>query len=251
MVVWQYMLYVYKYEGETPLEALEKARILEGIAPEVPMTYAGRLDPMAEGLLMVLVGDECKHKEDYLGLDKVYEFEILVGFATDTADILGLVTASISDIPSDVEVLLANTIPSFVGKQVQSYPAFSSKTSGGVQLFALAKENVLPEVLPSHGIEIYSLEIFGSRSVSKEQLQKDAVNRIGKVSGDFRQDEIISKWSEVFSVSPLKEFTIIQCRAHVSSGTYIRQFVTDISVKIGIPLVTYSIKRTKIGDRSL
>lgn len=70
---------IYKHIGETPLEALERFRREQGIAADVPMTYAGRLDPMAEGLLLILLGEECKNKEKYLGLDKEYEVEVLFG----------------------------------------------------------------------------------------------------------------------------------------------------------------------------
>ena len=82
---------VYKNLGETPLECLERVRSEQGIADDIPMTYAGRLDPMAEGLLIILIGEECKNKEKYLGLDKTYEFKILVGFSTDTYDLLGMI----------------------------------------------------------------------------------------------------------------------------------------------------------------
>jgi len=76
------------------------------------MTYAGRLDPLAEGLLLVLTGEECKNKEKYLGLDKEYEVDVLFGFATDTYDILGKVLSaknySKSEIPNE------NLLKSFV-----------------------------------------------------------------------------------------------------------------------------------------
>ena len=49
------VILVYKNIGETPLEAIERAREEENISTDVPITYAGRLDPMAEGLLLVLV----------------------------------------------------------------------------------------------------------------------------------------------------------------------------------------------------
>ena len=55
------MILVNKQIGETPLEALEKVRREHGFDANLPMTYAGRLDPMAEGLLIVLVGEECKN----------------------------------------------------------------------------------------------------------------------------------------------------------------------------------------------
>ena len=52
-----------KKEGETPLEALEKFRLTNKKYKDVKMTYAGRLDPMATGLLLVLAGEETKNKE--------------------------------------------------------------------------------------------------------------------------------------------------------------------------------------------
>ncbi len=86
----QKVLELYKKEGETPLETIEGFKKENPEYSEQKMTYAGRLDPMAEGVLIVLVGEECKNKDKYLGLDKEYEFEILWGFETDTYDILGI-----------------------------------------------------------------------------------------------------------------------------------------------------------------
>lgn len=84
------MLNLYKKVGETPLECLGRWVKQNPKYENMKMTYAGRLDPMAEGELLVLVGEECYEKEKYLGLDKEYEFDILFGFGTDTYDILGL-----------------------------------------------------------------------------------------------------------------------------------------------------------------
>src|SRR5690606_23219787 len=90
------ILQLYKREGETPLECIQRFRAENPSYAEVSMTYLGRLDPMAEGLLLVLAGDTRK-KKAYLELDKRYEFEVLWGFETDTYDMLGLVTASARD----------------------------------------------------------------------------------------------------------------------------------------------------------
>ena len=78
------ILNLYKEVGETPLERLERFKKDNSEYANEKMTYAGRLDPMAEGVLIVLVGEECLNKEKYLGLDKEYEFEVLFGFRTDT-----------------------------------------------------------------------------------------------------------------------------------------------------------------------
>src|SRR5260221_10407124 len=81
--------------GETPSEAILRFKIENPDYDTVAMTYAGRLDPMAEGLLLVLCGEEIDKKEKYLNLSKTYEFEVLWGFSSDTLDILGLVSDEI------------------------------------------------------------------------------------------------------------------------------------------------------------
>ena len=81
---------VFKPVGISPLDAI---KILKEKYPELKdekMTYAGRLDPLAEGALLILAGNAVHKKEKYLKLDKEYEGEILFGFNTDTYDILGL-----------------------------------------------------------------------------------------------------------------------------------------------------------------
>jgi tRNA U55 pseudouridine synthase TruB len=85
-----------KKRGETPLQVLEawkKDYIKEH--PDfvnVPMSYAGRLDPMAEGKLLVLIGDECKKQDTYTKLDKEYVVELVLDVKTDTGDVLGFPT---------------------------------------------------------------------------------------------------------------------------------------------------------------
>lgn len=252
----------YKNLGETPLEALERVRKERNIDKDVPMTYAGRLDPMAEGVLLILTGDECKNKEKYLGLDKVYEFQVLVGFATDTHDLLGLTTTSeiVFERSSDLLTLqlgqtVSKTISDFVsvmeeftGTFIQKYPSFSSKTVNGKQLFQLSKDDEFPDKMPEHEVTIYELKNTDEEKITKEDLEKEIERRINLVKGDFRQEEILKKWNEEFEKTDKKEFQIINFTCKCSSGTYIRQLVADMSEKIGVPLVTYSIKRTKVGE---
>ena len=78
-----------KSVGQTPLACLEEWRRAAGVAVSVPLTYAGRLDPMASGKLLILIGEECKQKDSYLNLDKVYNFSALLGIESDTHDVLG------------------------------------------------------------------------------------------------------------------------------------------------------------------
>ena len=84
------ILNLYKERGETPLECIERFRRANPEYKNVPMSYAGRLDPMAEGVLIILAGEANKKKSDFLSLDKEYTFDVLFGFSTDTYDVLGV-----------------------------------------------------------------------------------------------------------------------------------------------------------------
>lgn len=258
------VIIAYKNIGETPLECLERYRKERNIDKDIPMTYAGRLDPMAEGLMILLVGEECKNKDKYLGLNKTYEFKILVGFSTDTYDLLGLVTQSEDKISSslmgspDTEILssdlaqeLQKILDQFIGTFTQKYPSFSSKTILGKQLWELSKDDELPENLPEHDVDIYKLSFNSSKIIQIEDLKKEIVSRISLVNGDFRQEKIVEKWNQVFKDINQDCFEILSFGCECSSGTYIRQLVADISKKVGLPMVTYSINRTKIGSHKL
>ena len=83
------------------------------------ISFAGRLDPMAYGLMILLVGDECKKQDLYCGKDKIYEFNIIYGFETDSLDILGI-SKKIDKKVIDYKKL--------TGKKLQQYPVYSSKT---------------------------------------------------------------------------------------------------------------------------
>lgn len=249
---------LYKNLGETPLECVERLRAREGEAfAGVPLTYAGRLDPMAEGLLLVLAGEECKQKEKYLGLNKEYECEILWGIETDTYDILGIVKSAKSKVRkrgSDSEDFSLSTfnliLTSFLGKRVQEYPAYSSKTVGGKQLHELARQNELPEDMPAKEVEVYKLESFESYKVAGSELLELILKRIDLVRGDFRQEEIKQSWKNALEGTS-SDFLITKIKVSCSSGTYIRSLAHEAGQKLGCGALALSIKRTKIGGFSL
>ena len=239
------MILTYKNTGETPLQALERVRMENGIALETPMTYAGRLDPLVEGLLVILVGEECKTKDDYTNLDKVYEFEILSGFSTDTYDLLGLVTAHAFGAQIDIE-LVKKYLEENKKVVTQKYPPYSSKTVDGKQLHQHAREGSHPEVM--HEVELKAWEFLGERTLTGTEVLKSIKGRISLVSGDFRQEEILKTWRDVFVAAPDQTFQITKWKVTVSSGFYIRQLVEDIGTHCGVPTVTFHIKRTQIGN---
>lgn len=239
------MKIIYKEVGETPLEALERLRASNIELINQKLSYAGRLDPMAEGLLMITIGDENKNKEEYLNLDKIYEAEILFGVSTDTFDLLGKVVANKSITAID-EKNLSKVMNSFLGEHEWDYAPFSSKTVDGIPLFELARKKLI-KILPKRKSTLYSLVNRGMRFVTIEEVKRNTFNKISKVKGDFRQNEILALWDEYFELAREKLY-VLSLTLAVSSGFYVRTFVNEVGKKTGTGAVLYSLKRTKIGE---
>src|SRR5258708_1099484 len=84
------MIYnLYKHRGETPLECIQNFRTKHPEGKDEKWTYLGRLDPMADGVLLAATGNDAKRRDDFLNLDKEYDFTAIFGFATDSYDVLG------------------------------------------------------------------------------------------------------------------------------------------------------------------
>ena len=232
---------MHKEIGETPLEAIEKFKKSNPEYIDIPMTYAGRLDPMAEGVLIVLVGEECKNKDKYLGLDKEYEIEVLCGVKTDTQDILGLIRGINIEKHSDV------TLEKYVKKFTQTYPMYSSKTVRGKQLYEYARAGEEPDDIPTKEVEIYSIENIGKRELNGEEIARTALEKISSVNGDFRQEDIAQDWQDFGQEFSTIDFNIMKLRVKCSSGTYMRTLAETIGKNVGVGAIAYSIKRVKVG----
>lgn len=244
---------VWKSVGETPLEALERFRVEKMISDlaqkeywqNTPMTYAGRLDPMAEGVLLILIGEECKYKEKYLGLDKEYEVEIIFGISTDSYDALGLITTKDSLVEKKIDPTKLD-LEKYVGKLIQEYPPYSSKTVGGKQLHELSRTNNLPEEIPNKEVEIYSIKKINESLIKSDELLKIISDRIDLVKGDFRQIEIKDNWKKLLDKNTAL-FPILKIKVKCSSGTYMRSLAHRIGQDLGSGAFALSIKRTRIN----
>lgn len=239
---------LYKNLGETPLECLLRFKKTDPALASLQMTYAGRLDPMAEGLLLVLSGNKVYEKDSYLGLPKTYEFEILWEFETDTQDILGLASGDdLSLFPTADQ--MEKEIGSCVGKFNQKYPAYSSQPVNGKPLIQWSREGRISEVeIPSHEVEIFSAEYISRRFENGKNLLNTINSRIALVTGDFRQEKIKAEWKKLLEKNENRDYAIDLIRVEVSGGFYIRQFVSDLAKKIGTKATTYHILRKKVGD---
>jgi len=247
----------YKKLGETPLQAINRLRWQDLEFVNEKMTYLGRLDPMAEGVLLVLVGDT-SNKEEYLSLDKEYEFEVLWGFESDTYDVLGIVKArrdSESSSVSEPACGLSGEDSESLLVQIQNikkqtYPPYSSKKVLGKQLFEWARAGESVE-RPERDIKIYSIEHLENKEKIGAELLDEVLKKIDLVKGDFRQEEIVESWRRSLSPISNSKFLISKFRAHVSRGTYIRGLVQEMGRVLGCGALAYSIKRTKVGDYSV
>ena len=173
--------------------------------------HTGTLDPMATGVLPLLIGEGTKLSGYLTQHDKTYEAVIHLGKQTDTADSEGKVI-------QEKEVNLQNlkienvqkVLQSFLGKQTQKPPIYSAIKIHGKKLYEYARNNETVEV-PERTIEIFQIELI-------------------KIS---REDRTIA------------------FRVHCSKGTYIRTLCEDISQKLGTVGYMKSLNRIQVGDFSI
>jgi tRNA pseudouridine55 synthase len=101
--------------------------------------HAGTLDPMATGVLILLVGRATKVSQYLMGLDKEYEGVARLGQTTDSHDAEGAVVTT-RPVPDLDEGAVRAAMEGFLGDQYQTPPMFSAKKIGGVPLYKLARK---------------------------------------------------------------------------------------------------------------
>ncbi len=247
-----------KKVGETPLMCAETWRSHQ--SPEyqnVPLAYAGRLDPMASGKLLVLIGKECKRQADYHGLDKAYEFSVLFGMKSDTADVLGLLSPQPSAAPV-ASAALNRIARSLIGAIELPYPHFSSKTVRGKPLHTWTLEGRLDEIdIPTKQSTIYKLKHTGTQTCNTKQLHDQALAKIQSlppvtdprkvIGNDFRRTDVCASWQQLADTYPDQTWQIAHFTCIASSGTYMRTLAEVIAREAGTVGLAWSIHRTQLG----
>lgn len=246
-----------KAVGQTPLQAIERWKIENPSYKDSVACYAGRLDPMASGKLLVLLGDECKRQDRYHGLDKEYEIEVLLDIKTDTGDLLGMPVYTGIESKPDIQKVRTVLAAERGSKQVP-YPAYSSKTVNGKPLFMYALEGTLDSIeIPVHPETIYRSSILKRQEMPATELHariqsslhdiprsQDASKALG---ADFRQDAIRDAWQELFSALPERSFIVLSLRVTCGTGTYMRSLAERLGEALGTTALALSIRRTRIG----
>ncbi|PJZ85839.1 tRNA pseudouridine(55) synthase TruB [Leptospira harrisiae] len=204
-------LFVYKPPGITSSDLVLKTKRILG---QKSVGHTGTLDRFAEGLLILPCGDYTSFSQVFLGKDKSYYGEVVVGFKTDSGDPEGV-----------VEVDERNK---FLPRFVSEFPRERLLAELG-QLTALTFQKAP---------KISALKVGGKR-------QSDLV-REGSPVEEKERPISIYKVEDI----QLTEFGF-SFRIHVSSGTYIRKIVLDLSEKWGIPLSLGKLVRESIGEYDL
>lgn len=247
---------IQKSVGQTPLECIEAFRQHTGIPSSVPLAYAGRLDPMASGTLLVLIGDECKKLAQYTHLDKQYRIEVLFGIGTDTGDVLGIAETSPRTTVTAHDVTAC--VRTFVGTRTYEYPKFSSKTVQGKPLHQWTNEGRIDEIrIPTKEATVYAIACVGVRTMSSDEVLHYVQNKIEtippvtdeskKIGADFRRVPIRARWDEIAHQHPHAVYTVATIVCTVSSGMYMRTLAGLMGEQLGTTALALSIHRTKIG----
>ncbi len=180
--------------------------------------HTGTLDPLASGLLILLVGKATKRAKEFEGLDKTYEVEGVFGEERDSFDAEGKITAIT---PSErVKSLKRSEIDAallkFQGKQEQRVPVFSAVRVDGKRLYesAHAGKEIKTEDLPVRMIEIFKIEVL------------DFIAAVKATGG-------------------LPRFRL---RIHCSKGTYVRSIVHDLGLALDGHAYVNELRRVSVGS---
>lgn len=211
------ILNVYKEAGWTSFDVVAKMR---SILNTKKIGHTGTLDPLAEGVLVVLSYPDTKKQDSLMKSDKEYIAEIVFGCETPTYDLE--FTPTLSSTSPDINVLnekLKNILSKYVGNIEQTVPAYSAKKVGGRPLYKSARSGTLDLTsLPKKSVSIYELEVI-------DTFEQEIETGVGK-----------------------KLLPHIKLRVLCSSGTYIRSLASDIGKDLETGGVLKHLLRTRVGD---
>lgn len=200
--------------------------------------HGGTLDPLAEGVLPIALGEATKLAGRMLDSDKIYAFSVKFGEETDTLDTEGPVIATSDVRPrlAEVEAVLAR----FTGPIEQVPPAYSALKVDGQRAYDLARAGEAVELKP-RSVIIHSLTRIPFRGGVGGG---DAPQVLSLSDSPHPNPSPGSEAGPQAQREGLEEVTLV---AHVSKGTYIRSLARDIAYALGTcGHVTY-LRRIKAG----
>lgn len=200
-----YFLNINKPKGMTSFDVIFKLRKLLKIKK---IGHSGTLDPMAEGVMQVAVGNASRLLE-YLDSDKEYIARIKFGYNSTTLDSEGEITKTSN--PDFDKSELENTIKEFEGEITQIPPKFSAIKINGQKLCDIARKNPEKEIeIPERKVQIHKIELLNFSKTNND------------ISAEIR----------------------VSC----SKGTYIRTLAQDIAKKLNTDAYLTKLTRIRAGN---
>lgn len=202
------VLLLHKPSGITSHDAVARIR---KIFQTRQVGHTGTLDPMATGVLPILIGNAVKASEYLTAESKTYRAGMLLGYETDTEDTSGMTLSASDEIPDDEEI--KNAVLSFQGDYLQTPPMYSAVKIGGEKLYEKARRGeVVKREARKVRIESIDCKKTGVReweitaTVSKGTYIRTLLSDIGKklgcgavmssllriASGDFSLDSCLT-----------------------------------------------------------
>lgn len=183
--------------------------------PDQKIGHAGTLDPLAEGVLIILIGRATKRQSEFMDLEKEYLVDLLFGKVSPSLDLefepQPYQTGGLKDKLSQLNrKTVEQALNKFQGGIDQTVPAYSAIKRGGQPLYKLARKQRL-----------------GLEDLPKRKVMISEIKLIDFVAGDWPTARISMR---------------------VSKGTYVRSLVNDLGLALGVGAVTTRLIRTRIGD---
>ena len=180
------LLLVNKQSNITSSDVVIKVRKLLNIKK---VGHTGTLDPMAEGLLILTVGNTTRIQELITEKDKEYIATMKLGIKTDTYDTEGKILDQ-KEVPNNLNI--EEVLNSYIKKYNQEVPIYSSIKVNGKKLYEYARENIEVE-LPKREVEIKDIKLLSINNnevtfkckVSKGTYIRSLINDIGKTLGTY------------------------------------------------------------------
>lgn len=169
------VLLVDKPCGISSFDVIRLLKLKLKLPKKFKIGHAGTLDPFAEGMLVILLGEATKISNYILHQDKTYEFIIKFGVYTDTYDSYGAIEKYYSNVNIDVDKI-RDVLATFVGISLQIPPKFSAIKIKGEKAYNLARKGQ-DFSMPTREIKISLLEFIFFDRIKKELKLKAVVSK--------------------------------------------------------------------------
>lgn len=215
--------------GSTAMVGAVKRLLREAGYLRVKVGHAGTLDPLAEGVLPVALGEATKVAGRMLDADKVYEFTIAFGEETDTLDAEGAIVVR-SDKRPPLEAVAA-VLPLFTGPIEQVPPAYSAIRSNGRRAYERARAGEEVAMEP-RSVTIHEIAVLDA---------PDEGSTPSELATSFASPDPFNP------PAPMVLADTVTLRARVSKGTYIRALARDIARALGTVGHVVYLRRVRAG----